>query len=347
MIDLRSDFLSSPTAAMVEAMAAAADGEHGYGPREDPQQLALEAAAARALNKEDALFVPTCTMANLLAVMSVVPRGGAVVLDAQSHAFTSESDSLAGVAGVLTQPLQSAQGRIPLAQMAAAIEKGPLQQTRAGCVLLENTHNKGGGIALPREYFDAVRACIGPHVWLHVDGSRIFNAAVALGVPARSLVAPANSVSFSLNKGLAAPAGAMLAGPASFIAEATRLRQQLGGGWRSVGMLAAAARVGLDTLVPRMAEDHAHAALLARALVACHGISLELSSVQTNIVRGRLQSKRLSAAGFQDAMAEAGVRLQVAADGSFRLVTYPGITLDMVSSACTAFREVLGIKETS
>ena len=311
MIDLRSDFLSSPTAAMVAAMTVAAGDERGYGPREDPNQQALEASAARALGKEDALFVPTCTMANLLAVMSVVPRGAAVVLDAQSHACTSESASLSGVAGVLTRPLQSAQGRIPLAHMAAAIESGPGPQARARCVLLENTHNKGGGIALPREYFDDVRACIGRHVWLHLDGSRIFNAAVALGVSVQSLVAPADSVSFSLNKGLAAPAGAMLAGPASFIAEATQLRQQLGGGWRSVGMLAAAARVGLETLVPRMAEDHAHARRLAQARLGCKGITLELASVQTNIVRGRLQSQAVSPAGFQRAMADAGVQLQV------------------------------------
>ncbi len=347
MIDLRSDFLSAPTPAMLAAMATAATDEQGYGPREDPNLQALEKKAAQALGKEDALFVPTCMMANLLAVMAVAQRGDAVVLDAQSHVLTSESGAIAAVAGIVTRPIPSEYGRISLALLAAAMDAGSLQQPRVQCVLLENTHNKGGGIALPLEYFDSVRAIIGPRIWIHVDGSRIFNAAVALGVPAQILVAPADSVSFSLNKGLAAPAGAMLAGPAPFIAEATRLRQQLGGGWRSVGMLAAAARVGLETMVPRMVEDHLHARLLAEALAACDGVKLDLASVQTNIVRGRLHSQSLTPAAFQQAMADAGVRLQVAADGAFRLVTYPGITSAMVAHACKALGQVLGAKETS
>lgn len=345
MIDLRSDFLSSPTPAMLTALAAAAADDQGYGPRDDPHQQALERAAALALGKEDALFVPTCMMANLLAVMAVARPGDAVLLDDQSHALTAESGALAALAGVITRPLPSDRGRVPLPLLAHALDAGSLQQPRTRCVLLENTHNKAGGVALPSAYFDDVRACVGADVWMHVDGSRIFNAAVALGVPPPSLVAAADSVSFSLNKGLAAPAGAILAGPVPFIAEATRLRQQMGGGWRPVGMLAAAARVGLETLIPRLAEDHAHARLLAETLQTCHGVTLDLSSVQTNIVRGRLQSTRLTSEVFQSRMAAAGVRLQVASDGSFRLVTYLGIDSAMVAQVCGALRGALGAKE--
>lgn len=346
MIDLRSDFLSRPTPAMLEAMAVATSDDQGYGPREDPNQQALEKEAAKELGKEEALFVPTCMMANLLAVMSVTKRGDAVVLDAQSHALTSESGAIAAVAGTVTRPIPSKRGRISLSLLAAEMDSGSIQQPRVRCVLLENTHNKGGGIALPCEYFEGVRATIGPQVWIHVDGSRIFNAAVALGMSAKILVAQADSVSFSLNKGLAAPAGAMLVGPANFIDEATRIRQQLGGGWRPVGMLAAAALVGLKTLVPRMTEDHAHARLLAEALATCKGIEIDMASVQTNIVRGRLQSESLTPAAFQQAMADNGVRLQVAVDGTFRLVTYLGITSAMVAHACMALGLVLGKKET-
>ena len=152
MIDLRSDFLSRPTPAMLEAMAVATSDDQGYGPREDPNQQALEKEAAKELGKEEALFVPTCMMANLLAVMSVTKRGDAVVLDAQSHALTSESGAIAAVAGTVTRPIPSKRGRISLSLLAAEMDSGSIQQPRVRCVLLENTHNKGGGIALPCEY---------------------------------------------------------------------------------------------------------------------------------------------------------------------------------------------------
>lgn len=340
MIDLRSDFLSTPTPAMHAAMARAAERDKGYGPREDPLQSELEQHGAHLLGKEDALFVPTCTMANLLAVMVVARRGDAVLLDEAGHTMNSESGSLAAVAGVMTVPLPSRHGRVAPHDISAALRQGSLQQPDTRMVLLENTHNKAGGVAVDSAHFAAVRQAMGTR-WLHLDGSRLLNAAVALGESAQALARDADSVSLSLNKALAAPAGALLAGPAAFIEEATRLRQQLGGGWRPVGMLAAAALVGLRTMVARLHEDHAHARQLAQTLAASGLVSIDMSTVQTNIVRARLDTTRLPAARLVTTLREAGVLVQAGADGAMRLVTYPDITPPMVRQACEALSRAL------
>ncbi|MCW5751160.1 MAG: hypothetical protein KIT81_08430 [Alphaproteobacteria bacterium] len=346
MIDLRSDFLSSPSAAMLAAMAEAATGEKGYGPRDDPHQRRLEELAAEMLGKEDALFLPTCMMANLLAVMCAAGRGEAVILDAASHLLNSESGAMAAIAGTLALALPSERGRIPPALIAETLHPGTLQQPRTAMLVLENTHNKAGGIANGADYYAEARAAAGS-CWMHLDGSRIFNAAVALGCGARDLVRSFESVAFSLNKGLAAPAGAILAGPASFIGEATRLRQQLGGGWRPVGMLAAAGVVALRTMVGRLADDHARARRIAETLAGCAGVDIDLSSVQTNIVRGRLRHPRLAAEAFRSELETRGIRIQVAADGAFRLVTYHDIDDDLTGEVCATLRGILGPAENS
>lgn len=341
MIDLRSDFLSSATPAMLAAMTAAATGRKGYGPRGDPHQQRLEERAAELLGKEDALFVPTCMMANLLAAMAVVRPGEAILLDSASHVLRSESGALAALARAITLPLPSAMGRMRLADITAALDAGTIQQPRSAMIMLENTHNKAGGVALPRDYAAAIRAAIGS-VWMHLDGSRIFNAAAALGETAAGLAASADSVSVSLNKGLAAPAGAILAGPKDFIATATALRQQIGGGWRPVGMLAAAAVVALDTMQAQLPEDHRNAAAIGATLADCAGIVIERATVQTNIVRARLQHPALTPAAFEAALAAAGILASVSADGAFRMVTYHDISEVQTGHVCRQLREILG-----
>jgi len=340
VIDLRSDFLSSPTPAMLEAMRAAGSDPKGYGPRDDPHQGALERAGAEWLGKEQALFVPTCTMANLLAVMVVARRGDAVLLAQDSHVLNSESGALAAIAGVMTLPLRCERGRVPVDAIVRALRKGTLQAPATSMLLLENTHNKAGGVATGSAYFQEVRQSLGS-VWMHLDGSRLPNASVATGEPAASLARYADSVSVSLNKALSAPAGALLAGPARFIEEATRLRQQLGGGWRPVGMLAAAALEGLRSMPARIAADHARARKLAETLALCASVAIDLSSVQTNIVRGSLDPRRMAPEVFRTRMRDHGVLLQVAEDGAFRLVTYPDIDDAAAEAACAALRAVL------
>ena len=340
MIDLRSDFLSSPTPAMLDAMRTVAGHDKGYGPRDDPQQRLLEQTAADLLGKDDALFVPTCMMANLLAVMAAAKRGDAVVLDSDSHVLNGESGALAAIAGVVTLPLPASRGRIPLEALAACLESGTLQQPRTSVVMMENTHNRAGGVAVGADYYADVRRCIGDR-WLHLDGSRIFNAAVALAESPAALVRSADSVAVSLNKGLAAPAGALLAGPVGFIAEATRLRQQLGGGWRPVGMLASAALIGLKSMGARLADDHRHARLLALTLARCQRVTVDLASVQTNIVRARLDCSRIEPRGFQAALETEGVRIRIGDDGAFRLVTYVDITQEMTTHVCAVLTALL------
>ena len=344
MIDLRSDFLSSPTPAMLAAMAAAAGMDKGYGPRGDPNQQRLEQRAAELLGKEDALFMPTCMMANLVAAMVAVKPGEAILLDQSSHMLRSESGALAAHARALALPIESVRGVIDPDRLAAMVDPGGMQQPRTAMLALENTHNKAGGVALPASLLQAQREAVGS-IWIHLDGSRLLNAAAALGETASALARHADSVSLSLNKGLSAPAGAILAGPSSFIERATEVRQQLGGGWRPVGMLAAAALVGLETMVPQLAVDHRNAARIARVLDACDGISMDLESVQTNIVRGRLRHPRVTPGDLESALLDAGIRLSVGEDGSFRVVTYHDITPAAAEKVCRVLREILGARQ--
>jgi threonine aldolase len=208
-------------------------------------------------------------------------------------------------------------------------------------IILENTHNKAGGVALESAYFSAVRGVIGSR-WIHLDGSRLFNAAVALDVSPAQLSGAVDSVSLSLNKGLCAPVGALLAGPKAFIEEATRLRQQIGGGWRPVGMLAAAALLALRTQIERLAEDHRHARLLAETLAESPLIRIDLNTVQTNIVRAQLDVARLPAERLSGFLECRGVRIQVSPAGAMRMVTYRDITGAMIDEVRCLLRTALG-----
>jgi len=344
VIDLRSDFLSSATPAMLAAMAAAATDRKGYGPRGDPHQQRLEERAAELLGKADALFVPTCMMANLLAAMAVVKPGEAILVDSASHVLRSESGALAALARAITLPLPSVMGRMQIADIAAALDTGSIQQPRSAMIMLENTHNKAGGVALPRDYAAAIRGIIGS-TWMHLDGSRIFNAAAALGETAASLAASADSVSVSLNKGLSAPVGAILAGPKDFIATATALRQQIGGGWRPVGMLAAPAVVALDTMQAQLPKDHRNAAAIGATLAECAGIIIDRATVQTNIVRARLKHPALTPAAFEAALSTAGILTSVGSDGAFRMVTYHDIGEPETEHVCRQLRAILGLRK--
>jgi threonine aldolase len=324
IIDLRSDTVTKPTPEMRRAMLEAEVGDDVYG--EDPTVNQLEAEAAALLGKEAALFVPTGTQGNQVAILTHTQRGDEVIMEAESHVFYYEVGGIAALSGCQTRPLPGFRGAMDPDQVAAAIRSDNIHFPRTGLVCVENTHNRSGGCILPPENVAAIAEVAHARgVPVHMDGARIFNAAVALGRPAAELVAPVDSVMFCLSKGLAAPVGSMLVGSREFIARARRYRKLLGGGMRQVGVLAAAGLVALRTMIDRLAEDHANARRLAEGLSAIPGLQVEHETVQTNMVMFDILDRRWDAAALSGALSRAGVLCNAVGPRRIRLVTHKDV----------------------
>jgi len=289
-IDFRSDTVTWPTPGMREAMATAPVGDDVFG--EDPTVNKLEALAAEKAGKEAGLSVTSGTQGNLVAVLGHGRRGDEAILGYESHVFQWEVGGIASFGGILPHPIPTdVTGRMD----PAVVERKVRDTTdhhlgHSRLLLVENTFGGRGGTALPAEYFATLREVADRHgLAMHLDGARLFNAAVALGVDASALTADVDSVTFCLSKGLCAPVGSVLCGTAEFIEEARRTRKSLGGGMRQVGILAAAGIVALETMVDRLVEDHAHARGLAERLAGIDGVRLDPQTVQTNIVHFELE----------------------------------------------------------
>jgi len=284
VIDLRSDTVTWPTEAMREAMASAPVGDDVYG--EDPTVNELEAESAALLGKEAGLFVASGTMGNLTAALTHCGRGDEMIVGREAHMFRYEAGGSAALGGIHPHILDvQPDGTLKLDAIRRAIRGDNDHFPRTRLICLENTQGTIGGIPITAAYTAQVGAIAREHnLKLHIDGARIFNAAVALGVPASQLVAQADSVSFCLSKGLCAPVGSVLVGSKAFIREARRVRKSLGGGMRQAGILAAAGLVALRTMIERLAEDHANACALAEGLAALPYIEIDMSRVQTNMV---------------------------------------------------------------
>jgi threonine aldolase len=328
VIDLRSDLHATPTYEMWEAMRAAPLGWATYG--EDPSVNELQARMAGLLGKEAALWVPTCGMANLVALLTIAPRGSTVVLEAASHVLTSEAMGIEAIAGLEPRSLWAKDGRLDPVEVEEVIA-----EERATMLVLENTHTRAGGTVLSPELTAALAGVAQHHgAHVHLDGARLFNAAVALDVPVRELAAPANTVALSLNKGLCAPMGSILAGGAEVIELAHRTLRRLGGASvHKAGIAAAAALVALETLVDRLADDHRRARELGTLLQEIPGLELEPAVIETNIVLVDVAGTGLSPDEFLRLIAERGV-LGLERDTSrVRFVTHRLIGDDEVSQA--------------
>ena len=289
IIDLRSDTVTVPTPAMREAMSHAEVGDDVYG--EDPSINLLQKLAAEKMGKEAGLFVPSGTMGNLIAVLTHCDRGDEAIMGNLGHTFLFEGGGVAALGGVMPHTLPNQpDGTLLLEDIRSAIRGDDPHFPVSKLVILENTHNRCGGVPLSVEYTRKVADLAHSQgLKLHVDGARIFNAAVALGVPVIQLVEQANSVTFCLSKALCAPVGSVLCGSAEFIYRARRIRKQLGGGMRQAGILAAAGIVALQTMVDRLAEDHARARRLADGLKAIPGLIIEPAQPPSNMVFAQLE----------------------------------------------------------
>ncbi len=342
-IDLRSDTVTWPTPAMREAMANAVVGDDVYG--EDPTINALESETAAMFGKEAALFVVSGTMANLAAILAQAGRGDEVILGDKAHTFNYEVGSLAALGGIQPHPIPvQPDGTFLLDDIRGAIrDRSNVHYPITRLIALENAQCGVGGMPLSVAYTAQVAALAAEHgLKVHVDGSRIFNAATALGCTVADLSAPVDTVSFCLSKGLAAPVGAMVVGSAALIEQARRIRKALGGGMRQAGVLAAAGLVALRDMPGRTQDDHDTAAELARGLAAVPGMILNPADVKINIVRCWLDdSVPQTAFEIADALKQQGILVGPRDARSFRLVTHYWISSADIRRVISAFEEVL------
>ncbi len=322
VVDLRSDTLTRPTAAMARAMAEADVGDDVFG--EDPTVNRLEEMAAARMGKEAALFVASGTMGNLVSLLVHCARGEEIILGDSAHTYFFEQGGSAAVGGIHPRTLPNqADGKLALADIEAAIRTDNVHFPRTRLIVLENTHNLCSGHPLDIEYMRAVGAIARRYgLNIHVDGARIFNAATALDVPVAKLTSEADSVSFCLSKGLGAPVGSVVCGSHAFISEARRARKILGGGMRQAGVLAAAGIVALEQMVERLADDHANARRLARGLAQMPGVSLEPDQIHTNIVYFEVNRQDMTIAELVQRLDENGARMLPVGTGRIRAVTH-------------------------
>jgi threonine aldolase len=322
IIDLRSDTVTKPTPQMRRAMAEAAVGDDVYG--EDPTVNKLEELGATMLGKEAALFVASGTMGNLISVLIHTPRGAEVILGNESHIYHYEQGGASAVGSCVFHPVATQpNGELALEHIKSSIrDRNNAHCAAPGVICLENTHNRCGGAVLSLDYVRQVRDLADHHkLPLHLDGARLANAAVALKIPLRDLAQPFHSVQFDLSKGLGAPVGGLVAGSHDFIKEARRYRKLLGGGMRQAGVIAAAGIVALETMVDRLADDHALAHRLAEGLAEHEQFSVDVASVRTNIVIVGLKAP-LTVREFLDQLHNRHILANSPGPGRIRFVTH-------------------------
>ena len=344
-IDFRSDTVTKPTPSMRRAMAEAEVGDDVYG--EDPTVNRLQERAAEIFSKEAALFVPTGSMGNQIAVRLHTRPGQEVVIEERGHVYNYEMAAMSAVSGALARPVKSADGSgvLAWADVKAAVHANdaPYYVARTGLLVLENTHNFAGGavmtVSRTEELCDGARSL---GLAVHLDGARVFNAAAALGVKVAALAAPVDSVMFCLSKGLGAPVGSVLLGTRAFIEEARRWRKLLGGGMRQAGVLAAAGLVALEESPPKLLEDHANARRLAEGVAELPGVRLEPGRVQTNIVIFDATGTGLSSDEICARARDSHDVLCTAFGPRVRMVTHYDVSRADVEAALGALKEVVG-----
>lgn len=341
IIDLRSDTVTYPTDDMRSAMAEARVGDDVYG--EDPTINELEALACHMTSKEAAVFVSSGTMGNVAAILAHTQPGDELICGYRSHIYRNEQGAMAALGGVQAHPVkEEADGMLSLNEIKACIRSDNEHHPITRMITIENTHNMCGGQPLTPEYTQSVGSIAKDYgLKFHVDGARLFNASVALGVSVENLSGPADSVSFCLSKGLCAPVGSVLCGDAEFIRLARRARKVLGGSMRQAGVLAAAGIVALNNMIERLGDDHANARRFAEGLVDIKGMLVDLELVRTNMVYfGWDQDVLHDAAEASMLLKKRGVRLDPVGERSFRAVMHYWISPEMVEQSLQVLQDV-------
>jgi len=340
MIDLRSDTVTKPTPEMRRAMSEAEVGDDVYG--EDPTVNLLEQRAAEITGKEAALFVPTGTMGNTIAVKLLTDHGQEVICDSRSHILDYELAMTAWFSGCLIRAIPTEDGILTWKQIRPLVKAVHPHYAPTGLIEIENTHNMGGGTVYSLEAIHEIAN--GAHelgVNVHMDGARVFNAAAALGVPVQEIVAPADTVMFCLSKALGAPAGSIVAGPAELIDRGRLYRKRLGGGMRQAGVLAAACLIALEESPRRLGEDHANARFFAEGVARIHGIEADARKVATNIVVFDIGATGLATGELSRRLKQRGVLINGISQTQMRAVTHYDVTRAECAQAVEALAEAV------
>ncbi len=340
LINLYSDTQTRPTPAMRQAMAEAPVGDEQKG--EDPSVNRLCAMTAELVGKEDAVFLPSGTMCNEIAILVHCRKGDEIIADKTAHIINSEAGGPAALAGALIRPLDGMRGVYTADQAEAAVRADSRYTPTTSMIAIEQTSNFGGGTVWPLETIRAIAEVARRHeLALHMDGARLMNACVASGVAAADYAAPFDSLWIDLSKGLGCPIGGVFAGSGDFIARAWRWKQRLGGAMRQAGIVAAAGVYALENNVERLAEDHANARLFAERLADVPGIAVEPEAVETNIVFFDVGGTGLTADQVAERLADHGVRIGPMGEGLMRAVTHLDVTTEQVAKAAAAVRAVV------
>jgi threonine aldolase len=339
IVDLRSDTLTKPTEAMRRAMAAAEVGDDVYS--EDPTLNRLEQRAAEVFGREAAMFVPSGSMANTIAVMTLGRRGGEVICEERAHIYSYEMASISAIGGCAARGVKTDDGILTWELVRAAIRPKGRYLAQTCMVSIENTHNVAGGVITPVKHVEEI--CDGARaagLRTHLDGARIFNAAVALGKPVAEITRKFDSVTFCVSKGLGAPVGSLLMGTADYIAEARINRKILGGGMRQAGVLAAAGLIALDESPKRLHEDHENAQVLAVGLASIPGIKIDPKRVQTNIVVFDVSATGMTAQQIATQLATHNVKVHAMTPTTIRAVTHCDVDRAGCQRAVAAMEQV-------
>lgn len=338
IVDLRSDTVTLPTEAMRQAMYQAEVGDDVY--REDPSIRKLEELAAEMTGKEAGLFMTSGTMGNQVAILTHTHKGDEVICEAEAHVYYYEVGGMVTLAGVQPRTIAAPRGILTADAIAQAVRGDDIHQPPTRLICLENTHNRAGGTCYPLPVLRAIRELATQrNIAVHMDGARLFNAAVAQSTPVQDIAHYVDSVQFCVSKGLGAPIGSLLVGKRDFIERARRYRKMLGGGMRQAGVIAAAGIVALTQMVDRLAEDHDNAAYLAKAL-AGQGYGIDVSTVETNIVIFDISPFSLSIEQFINTLNSRGIKANPFGATKVRMVTHYGISRDDVAYTLSVLGEL-------
>jgi threonine aldolase len=334
IVELRSDTFTRPTREMLKAMADAEVGDDVWG--EDPTAISLQEHCAELAGKEAGLFVPSGTMGNETALKALTNPGDDVIVESRSHVVLFEKGAPGVISGVVLRQIPAADGRLPLTAVEEILASSGEHTSKVSLVWQENTHNASGGRVIPLEHVQAVANLAHEHgARAFLDGARLFNASVATGIPVRTFAAEVDALSFCFSKGLGAPIGSMLLGTSEMIGRARVIRQMLGGGMRQVGLLCAAARVAVDTMVDRLADDHANAKVLAEGIADALPGSVDTAAVETNMVY--IETGARDPAAIVRAMWADGVRVASLGPSRIRAVTSKEVDRDGIERAIASF----------
>lgn len=338
VIDIRSDTVTKPSPGMREAIASAEVGDDVF--MGDPTVIALQEKVAAMLGKEAALFVPSGTMGNQIALRMHTSPGDEIIAEWSSHTVNNETGAAAALAGLQLRTIKGRRGHMTLDQIEEAVRPDEIHLPRTAVIVMENTHNMAGGTVYPIEEMEAIsRFARQAGVAVHLDGARLFNASAASGIPVDRYAATADSVMTCMSKGLGAPVGSVLSGGAEFIDGARRCRKMYGGGMRQVGILAAACLYALENNLPRLAEDHDNAVLLAKELADSPALEVDPDSVDSNIVMIGVRGG--DAPSHQKPLADRGVLILAVGAKALRAVTHLDVSRDDILEAAAIIREVV------